>query len=164
MSDAIFNNTIPLYYTQGLNGPGQIEMLECSNFFSVISVILHDTKLGAMHNLGSSPYLFIGDTQDSADRFFLETIDLTTGIKELENQENFIVYYSDNSLNIKFNSPLINNEILNVFNVLGQNVFSKTLTKGQNQYTIPKSELDGQGVYIVSIKNQQKSKVISIHN
>ena len=150
---AQMNATIPVYTTIGTNGLYTIDMKEFVNFSPNFSIVLNDLKLGTTHLLNNGPYTFTGDLNDNANRFEINTIPLSVDIEEEIDNKNLIVYYSNNELHLKFNSTLTEDKRINIYNILGQNMLSAVLNRGDSHYTLSSSNLQYNAVYIIDIEN-----------
>ncbi len=63
---------------------------------------------------------------------------------------------SSGSFNVEFNTGVVENLTMEVFNSIGKQVYSRNIlsTPGANNVLIPSQELEGKGVYFLSIKSE----------
>jgi hypothetical protein len=152
-SDDQMSTTIPLFTSIGTSGSYEIEMTEFDHFSGSFSVVLHDNKLGTTHDLSNGPYSFNSSLSDGTDRFYIETSDLSVGIEEQFATKTFSAFLVNGQVNLKLYTELQENSRLSIYNVLGQNVYSKELVKGSANYIIPQSSLKTDAVYFIKIQN-----------
>jgi hypothetical protein len=162
--DNQMNTIIPLFTSIGTSGSYQIEMTEFINFFGSTSIVLHDTKLATTHNLINGPYTFISSLLDITNRFYIETIDLSVEIEEKYSQETIEAFMANGEINLIFNNGLKENSEVSIFNLLGQNVYTEKLIKGNMNYAIPSNKLKADAVYFIKIENYDEVIKIFITN
>jgi hypothetical protein len=56
-------------------------------------------------------------------------------------------------INLIFNNDLKENSQVSILNLLGQNVYTETLIKGNMNYVIPINKLKADAVYFIKIEN-----------
>jgi hypothetical protein len=139
-------------------------MTEFINFFGTTSIVLHDTKLAITHNLINGPYTFVSSLLDTTTRFFIETIDLSVEIEEKYSQETIKAFMANGEINLIFNNGLKENSEVSIFNLLGQNVYTEKLIKGNMNYAIPSNKLKADAVYFIKIENYDEVIKIFITN
>jgi hypothetical protein len=155
---------IQLYLYIGTTGNYSIDMTEFNNFSSTFSAILHDTKLSLTHNLNNGPYSFVGNIADSDGRFLLETVDLSVEIEENYSNKTINAFMTNGEINLIFNNGLKENSEVSIFNLLGQNVYTEKLIKGNMNYFIPVTKLKADAVYFIKIENYKEVIKILITN
>ena len=151
LPDQSLATMVQLYLYIGTTGNYNIAMTEFNNFSSTYSTILHDTKLSLTHDLNNGPYSFVGNTADSDVRFLLETVDLTVGISEEKINKEMAVFFNNGVVNINFKGTLLVNTQLDIYNVLGQSIYSTQLNKGSEKYILNHAHLKAGGIYFIRI-------------
>jgi hypothetical protein len=158
------NTTIPLFTTIGTAGSYEIEMTEFDNFSVNFSVILHDNKLNATHDLSNGAYQFNSSLSDGTDRFYIETIDFTVGVNDELTKNTIKAFLRNGAINVAFSGGLKENSQLSVYNVLGQNVYTTALPKGNTAVIIPQSTLKADAVYFIKVQHHKEVVKIFVSN
>lgn len=147
LPDYISNDQIHLHTLIGTPELYTIDLTEFNNFPANTDVILHDSKLNLSHNLKNGAYSFYGDNLD-VNRFYITLEDFSVQI-EPTNNNYMTVFSSNNSIYINFNTYLQYDVSINIYNVLGQKILSKTLRKGVEKHQIYNQNLKSNNIYIL---------------
>lgn len=151
---------IPIHFKTDFNGQVIFEFKQIESFPENLSIRLEDKLTNQWLNLREiQVYQFLHNKNNDADRFVLH-IETATGIEQ--NEENaFKCWVTENKLFITTTKHIGTKANLEVFNLLGQKLFSKEV----NLTHLQEFDLPNQGAIITRIKvgNQiLTSKTISI--
>jgi len=155
--------TIPLLFSVVANGSYTIRLPKFDGFQPNDQLLLHDALTGQTHVLNSSDYTFTANTTDSPRRFTLELVPaFITNTQQLstETQDQWKAYRSGNNLMVSFEEPLTENQELQLFNALGQRLYTKELIAGNRSYTLSDLTVPNNNVYILRLGNKDKAQKI----
>jgi hypothetical protein len=154
--------TIPLHTEISVLGNYTISLTELSNFSSGSQVMLQDLLLSVSHDLTKGDYSYIGNPVEGNDRFIITVISsAATSTGQIEDITTFETFRCFESLCISLPKELQENASINIYNALGQNVYSSTLEEGKQFWSIDNVNLSGTNVYFVDIEGYEKaSKII----
>ncbi|MCH2024016.1 MAG: hypothetical protein MK207_16195, partial [Saprospiraceae bacterium] len=151
-------DTIPLYTEISVIGNYTISLTEISNFSSGTTVMLQDLLLSVSHDLTKGDYNYIGNPVEGNDRFIITVLSsAATGTSEVEDIATFETFRCFESLCISLPKELQENASINIYNALGQNVYSSTLEQGKQFWSIDNVNLSGTNVYFVDIEGYEKA-------
>jgi hypothetical protein len=154
-------DTIPLHTELTVLGNYTISLTELSNFPSGTKIMLQDLLLSVSHDLTKGDYSYIGNPVEGNDRFIITVISsAATGIDKVEDEATFEAYRCFDNLCVSLPKALDNNASINVYNALGQIIFSSTLEEGKQFWSIENANLSGTNVYFVDIEGYEKSAKI----
>ena len=157
--------TIPLHTEITALGNYTISLTELSNFSSGTKVMLQDLLLSVSHDLTKGDYSYIGNPVEGNDRFIITVLSTVVSTDKVEDLATFETYRCFDNRCVSLPKELEENASINIYNVLGQTVYSSTLEKGKQFWSIEKVNLSGTNVYFVDIEGYKKSsKIIIIWN
>jgi hypothetical protein len=146
-------STLSLSNSTIMNAVSSIELTQFDNFDSKDEVFLFDKVLNSTHNLMNAPYSFNTSPSDPESRFDIYIRNSDVAVQQIDsNLKKMKVFLSDGILNIQFNENQIENQILNVYNSLGQIVFSQVLQAGNSIFRIPSDHFFEAGIFIADIQ------------
>ena len=145
---------IPLCLKVGEEANYTISVSE-NSFWETVDVSLKDLETGSIYNLRTHPTIIIDDSPDNPVDRFLILINGATGFGELSPEDDGIEIYSYGD-RIFINTDEVGEVQVVVYNMMGQTVFSRTLTA-------PKAfgeTLSGlaPGFYLVSVRSKSAMK------
>jgi hypothetical protein len=153
-------DTIPLYTEVTVLGNYTISLTELSNFSSGTKIMLQDLLLSVSHDLTKGVYSYIGNPVEGNDRFIITVLSTAVSTDKIEDLATFETYRCFDNLCVSLSKELEENASINIYNALGQNVFSSTLEQGKQFWSIDKVNLSGTNVYFVDIEGYKKSSKI----
>lgn len=159
MESVTLNQEIPLGFTTGQLNAFSIKASEISNFDSGTQVILKDNQTNNEWNLSDgSSYNFISDiTTSNTSRFSIvfKAASITTGNINNQSDCNSIQIYrnANNLITVNFVNGIAGQNILSVYNAIGQKIEERTLTSTRT--VLEKSFTPG--VYMVNVLANGKS-------
>jgi hypothetical protein len=122
---------VPLILKVGANGSYTITASEINSFVDNVYIILDDHKTGVSQLLNTNPvYTFNVDINDDVNRFTVRFYKNTIGIKENTNDD-FTAYTFGKTIYVDLNSKNCKDAELTVINILGQEMFRKTIACNQ---------------------------------
>jgi len=147
---------IPLSLKVGNDGEYKITVNE-NTFWETVDISLKDLESGILYDLRSQTSITINHGINNSPDRFLILINGATGVEEIANEDDGISIYSyGNQVFIKTDDP--GKVQVSVYNLLGQNVVSRTLTvheaSGLSEFTTAKP-----GFYLVMVKTNEAMKV-----
>jgi hypothetical protein len=147
---------IPLYTHLKNAGSYQFTISQFDNFGIKDKVYLEDNVLGVSHEL-NTPYAFSSLANTGTNRFSLRLVpDDNTSVSEIENNNTRIYKYND-LLCVNLPQTLNENKILNVYNSIGQLVFTTILQAGQQNYHLEMFDLEDATIYIAELEGCDSS-------
>ena len=155
---ALQNNevVIPLFTDVKTAGMYQFDITQFDNFGIKDKVFIEDNVLGVSHEL-ITPYSFSSLTNSASNRFSLRVIpDDNTSVNEIENR-NFKIYKSNDMICVNLPQVLKENKILNIYNSIGQVVFTTNLQAGQQNYHLEMYNLEDSNIYIIELQGYDTS-------
>lgn len=155
-------NIYPLTVNSSETGIVKFMLDGIENFDDNQPIYIHDNQTNLYHNIKNNVAEIEVPSGEITSRFTLRFNQETLSAEEVAVQDNFIIFYNNNTQQIQINNSLKNETIneVTLFSVLGQKL--KTInTESQNQQTIeiPRESLSA-GVYIVQLKTTN-SKILS---
>lgn len=155
--------SVPVYmesYKDGKKYTVKAITAEYSNYYDVELV---DNKTGASTKITEDDYSFNYDAKFTNARFTLNfSKKATTGIDELYSQEKSWAYNQNNAINVVYQN---NNQAavaqVEIYNTLGQKLFSQTNIKGGQTVSYTPSALNTQ-VYIIKVLSNGKANTIKV--
>jgi hypothetical protein len=147
---------IPLYNEVSTSGTYIISIKEFTNFPGSSYIILEDLELSIFQNLNSGDYSFTGSPNDVNNRFRLTVVPDFNSINNIEEKSPLKIYPSNGTLVLSLPSESKENQILNIYDMLGRTVFSKVLNIGQKEHRINGIELSEHSIYIAEITGESK--------
>ncbi|MCH2023609.1 MAG: hypothetical protein MK207_14120 [Saprospiraceae bacterium] len=153
-------DTIPLYTEITTLGNYTISLTEISNFPSGSKIMLQDLLLSVSHDLTKGDYSYIGNPVEGNDRFIITLLSTLVNTDKIEDETKFEAYRCFDNLCVSFSKVLEKNTAINIYNVLGQTIFSSTLQKGKQFCNIEKANLSGTNVYFIDIEGYEKTTKI----
>ena len=152
--------TIPLYTQINAAGTYTISLDDFSDFPAGAQAVLHDLKLSSSQILNDGSYSFYGDLNDQDDRFLINLLPGTVNTDLIEEEIRWIVYQSNEVLYLGLPSELRESKQMNIYNTLGQHVFSKTLNVGQQFHEVSVPNILANNVYFIEIEGMKNSAKI----
>ncbi len=142
---------IPLYTYLKNAGSYQFSISQFDNFGIKDEVYLEDHVLGVSHEL-ITPYAFSSLANTGTNRFSLRMVpDDNTSVAEIENR-NIHIYKSNDLLYVNLPQTANEDKILNIYNSIGQLVFTTNLQAGQQNYHLEVFGLEGSNIYLVELQ------------
>ena len=115
---------------------------------------MEDLFLGITHDLNQSSYTFIGSAIDGPNRFNVRVIPgMITADSRIDNNQSVNVFKCYNNLCINFSKSYNQPQLINVFNKVGQLVYSSSLESGQVNYSLNNLNLNPSDIYIIKIES-----------
>ncbi|MCH2023812.1 MAG: fibronectin type III domain-containing protein [Saprospiraceae bacterium] len=152
--------TIPLYTDISLLDNYTISLTEFSNFTSGTKIMLQDLLLSVSHDLTKGDYSYIGNPVEGNDRFIITVVSAVLSTDKVQDVATFEAYRCFDNLCVTLPKALDKNASINVYNTLGQTIFSSTLEEGKQFWSIENANLSGTNVYFVDIEGYEKSAKI----
>ncbi|ULC60695.1 choice-of-anchor D domain-containing protein [Flaviramulus sp. BrNp1-15] len=139
------------------NGLNTITIDKLENTPSDLNIYLHDKALDVYHDLKESDYEIYLNAGEYLDRFeitFVNQNSLETNDFESDNLE---VYYSNEKESIVINNPTLKTiQSINMYNILGQNVFKTNKSTTDNYLELSAKQIKT-GAYIIKIKTEENT-------
>lgn len=156
----VTNVTIPL----GINANAGEELTFDMSFFSLpanVEVYLDDNVESTSTLLNSSDYVITPSSNlNGTGRFFLRFIDNSLSTPE-NSLESLSIYTNQGSRSIHVAGQLLDNTIVNVYDIQGRLILSKALDSDLRSQSIDAQSL-GTGIYVVELSNGNQNKVEKI--
>ena len=150
---------VPMNFNCGTNGDFCIEIDERSNIGSIESIYLLDRITKNLINLSiENKYCFQHETSNIKRRFLVVINPSQDKLTQLKIESPFLVYPSYNTINIVNLTGEPAKAKIEVFNLLGQNILTKTISEDENKIQIN----SGPAYYIIRVtsnKAQYTSKI-----
>ncbi|MCH2023283.1 MAG: hypothetical protein MK207_12475 [Saprospiraceae bacterium] len=153
--------TIPLHTEISVIDNYSILEVEFSNFPLGTQLILEDSILSTTHDLLTGPYNYSGDPANGDKRFKITIIPNSVVDVSYVDENMFNIYKCGIGLCISLPKALNESQAIRIYNVLGQDVFSSTLEKGQKFFNLSHIDLPEGNVYFVELEGCEKAKKIS---
>jgi trimeric autotransporter adhesin len=161
------NTRLPLVNTPDLislhciiatDGIYSISLTELSNFNQNDLIILEDVLLGTTHVLNQSAYTFIGSTLDAAGRFNIRVVPaMMTSVDEVLNDEKINIFRCNDNLCINLSNAFNQPQLINIYNKVGQLVFSSRLESGLLNYSLNNLNLNPSDIYLVKLESMDSA-------
>lgn len=151
-----FDNThlaVPVNFVSAQSGQHHIKAYDFDNIDPNITIHLEDAQLNVMHNLRiTDTYTFSHNPGNTPNRFILHfNAQIFSSETPANASQNMDVYAYQNNIYISLPDATNDTYLLNVYNMLGQIVYSESLP---GVATLKKIELQqAEGNYIVNIRS-----------
>ncbi|MCH2024014.1 MAG: SprB repeat-containing protein, partial [Saprospiraceae bacterium] len=152
--------TIPLHTEVTAIDNYTLSLTELSNFSAGTKVMLQDLLLAVSHDLTKGDYSYIGNPVEGNDRFIITVLSAVVSTDKVEDVATFEAYRCYDNLCILLPKLLEDNASINIYNALGQNVYTSTLEEGKQFWSIDKINLSGTSVYFVDIEGYESASKI----
>ncbi|WP_295338586.1 T9SS type A sorting domain-containing protein [Flavobacterium sp.] len=159
VSNFTSDQVIPLGVQTSVEGLCTIKILGLDNIASSTAIYIHDNQTGIYHNLSEGDFSISLPTGEYNNRFSLRFSSQTLS-NDVPKQINPIIYFTnnDNMLNIKNQDLNLNFKDVSIYNILGQHLFTYSITNNDiEDLSIPIQNISS-GTYIVKLNTiDQKS-------
>ena len=156
-----FTNTpdlIPLHCVIATDGIYSISLTEISNFNQNDLIILEDVLLGTTHVLNQSAYTFVGSTLDAATRFIVRVVPaMMTSVDDVTFDESIQIFKCNDNLCINLLNAIDQPQLVNIYNKVGQLVFSTRLESGLLNYSLNNLNLNVNDIYLVKLESMDSA-------
>jgi hypothetical protein len=144
---------IPLLTEIKTAGSYQISIAQFDNFGTKDKVYLEDHVLNIVHEL-NIPYSFASFVSGAASRFSVRVVpDASTSFEQVEKKAMRVFKCQADVLCIDMQTMNTSDQILNIFNALGQNIHTINLEAGQQVYQLSLPNLKQHDIYMVELSN-----------
>jgi hypothetical protein len=145
--------SIPMHQVTNIAGNYTISLTEFTNFNTDDRIIIEDLLTGTSHLLTDSHYSFIGTPGDTDTRFIIHVVPAANAVTLVEELPGAKIYKCQNSLCIELNDSSDDSQIINIYNNIGQKIYSASLAAGQSEYQLKNIDLQTAAIYFVQIEN-----------
>jgi hypothetical protein len=154
MSGYTYNTSIPLGFKTGETNTYTIAASQVKNFDTDTKIILVDNAASTQTDLtAGESYTFTSDATTTSTRFSV-LFKSATGTTDVDNALSALkVYTADNRIVVENNSKLIPGSFVEVFNAIGQKLYSQLMTANKTQIIKDFAT----GVYVVKVNNGLQS-------
>ena len=147
--------TIPLMTEIKTAGGYEISLVQFDNFGTKDKVYLEDHVLNVVHEL-NVPYSFSSFVNGAASRFSLRVVpDESTSIEAIQAAKLKMFKCQADVLCIDMQSVNTQDQVLNIYNAVGQNIQSVQLEAGQQMYQISLLNLKQHDIYMMELSNSK---------
>jgi hypothetical protein len=147
---------IPLMTEIKTAGNYQISIAQFDNFGTKDKVYLVDHVLNIVHEL-NIPYSFSSLANGSASRFSVRVVpDASTSFEQVEHKSMRVFKCQADVLCFDMKTMNNNDQVVKIFNTLGQNIHTVKLEAGQQMYQLSLPNLKEQSIYMVELSNASK--------
>ena len=140
------------------NGPNSIRIDHLENVPDNVQIYVRDNELNIYHNLRQSEYEFNLNTGEYLDRFeivFSNRQEASLDIFDIVLNDSFDIFYNnDNSNLVVGNSHLIEINSIELYNIIGQSIYSSNNIELKDYNEIKLSNLSS-GTYIINMDTAQ---------
>jgi hypothetical protein len=144
---------IPLLTEIKTAGSYQISIAQFDNFGTKDKVYLEDHVLNIVHEL-NIPYSFASFVSGATSRFSVRVVpDASTSFEQVEKKAMRVFKCQADVLCIDMQTMNTSDQILNIFNALGQNIHTINLEAGQQVYQLSLPNLKQHDIYMVELSN-----------
>ncbi|MCH2020968.1 MAG: hypothetical protein MK207_00705 [Saprospiraceae bacterium] len=152
--------TIPLYTEISVIGNYSISLTEFTDFPSGSKLLLQDLLLSTSHDLTKGEYTYLGNPVEGNDRFVITLLSNTVNTDLVEDNNLFDVYKCGEGLCLSLPKALNDNQGLRIYNVLGQDIYTSILQKGEQFFNLNNVNLPEGNVYFVDVEGYAKASKI----
>ena len=147
--------TIPLMTEIKTAGGYEISLVQFDNFGTKDKVYLEDHVLNVVHEL-NVPYSFSSFVNGAASRFSLRVVpDESTSIEAIQAAKLKMFKCQADVLCIDMQSVNTQDQVLNIYNAVGQNIQSVQLEAGQQMYQISLLNLKQHDIYMMELSKSE---------
>ncbi|MDC0231058.1 hypothetical protein OAK19_03760 [Aureispira] len=152
--------TIPLHTEISAIGNYSISLTEFTDFPSGSKLILQDLLLSTSHDLTKGNYNYLGNPVEGNDRFIITILSNTVNTDLVEEENLFDVYKCGEGLCLSLPKALNENKAVRIYNVLGQDLYSSILQKGEQSFNLLNVDLPEGNVYFIDVEGYDKAAKI----
>jgi hypothetical protein len=152
--------TIPLHTEISTIGNYSISLTEFTNFPSGSKLILQDLLLSTSHDLTKGDYNYLGNPVEGNDRFIITLLSNTVNTDLVEDENLLDVYKCGEGLCLSLTKALNDNQAVRIYNVLGQDLYTSILQKGEQFFNLINVNLLEGNVYFIDVEGYEKATKI----
>ena len=162
-----FNNvplSVPVGYKSQLTGSQKISAFDFDNIDPYVSIHLEDLLLNVFQDLRQNPtYNFNNNMSNNTGRFVLHFNYNPSGNEEIaHSNEKINIFNVNDNIYINFLSERKSLYIINIYNLIGQVIYSETLQNPENLHKIHFNGSNGQYLINVMSDKYSLSQMVSV--